>query len=149
MDSFSASSDSDNDFEKASESEEPPPDLEPAFSFFFSDFFATKVYMFFKAVGRHLNVLLKTLWLQQTFFRFRDEFSTVKDFHFSVWPAVWIRFLVLHSLNYFLARDYMAKNHMDTKNIIKLNIVLIITIKLCFKHFQALTHPDVVTVLLF
>lgn len=124
MDSFSDSSDSDNDF-GVSESEEPPLDLEPAFTFFFSVFFATKVDMLFKAVGRHLNVLLKTLWLQQTF-RFRDEFSTVKDFHFSVWPAVWIRFLVLHSLNYFLARDYMAKNHMDTKNITKLNTVLII-----------------------
>lgn len=50
-------------------------------------------------------------------FRFGDEFSTVQNFHISIWSAIGIGFLVLHGLNNLLARNHMTKNHMDTEKI--------------------------------
>ena len=48
-------------------------------------------------------------------FRFRDELSTVHNFHISIRPAVRVCFLALHSLNDLLARNHMTKNHVDTE----------------------------------
>lgn len=54
---------------------------------------------------------------QKQTFRFGDEFSTVQNFHISIWSAIRIRFLVLHGLNNLLARNHMTKDHMDTEKI--------------------------------